>query len=266
MAFVPYPNNYNFHEETLSDRMVEVKNTSGRKVLHNELVLIDGYFGEVCEFDGIENGARGFININPERTIKTTQVKDTLDDAFTPGNPVYFIPQTGAKEGLLTDTNESSTAIAVGMIVSADEDNGVWVVFRPYVQDVGVSLMRDPDTLLADMVAAAAKPSPRTAEIVIDDDATGTGIDVTLDDIGMEKGDIILDVAVLATTSVSGGTLQLKHGDSGDAITSAIVCAVEGTVAKTATLTKVIATDDGFTVVANGAADAGVMYITFLKG
>ncbi len=44
MAFTPYPNNYNVHEETLSDRMVEVKNNSGRTVLHNELVYLDGYF------------------------------------------------------------------------------------------------------------------------------------------------------------------------------------------------------------------------------
>lgn len=265
MAFTPYPNNYNFHEETLSDRMVEVKNNSGRTVLHNELVYLDGYFGEVCEFDGIKNGEKGFININSERIIKTTQVKGTLDDEFKHGAILYFIPQTALSEGLLTDTYESGNAIAVGTVISADEDD-VWVTFRPFIQGVGLNLVRDPEQILGDMVKAAAGGVSNTVILTIDKDATGGGLAFANVDTGLKKDDVILDIHVICDETSGSGKLTVKHGGAaGAAITNGIACATAGKVGRTTDLIDAVVTDDGLVVVANGATDEGRVVISYVR-
>lgn len=65
MAMTAYKaSNYDFHEETLHDIVPEVTNDTTRTVLHNELVMLDGFFGEVADYDGIGTGLVGNININ----------------------------------------------------------------------------------------------------------------------------------------------------------------------------------------------------------
>jgi len=143
MAMTDYKtSNYDFHEQTLNDNQPSVKNTATRTVVHYELVLLNGYFGEVRQYEGIEPNARGRICIEHARTLHTSQVKAGLaEDAFVVDAVVFFVPQALLVEGYLCAVSEAD-AVPVGIITDADSLSA-WVEFRPFSQSSDVSLMRD---------------------------------------------------------------------------------------------------------------------------
>lgn len=117
--------NYNFEESLDSMNQVKVTNNLGYAVEHLELVLINGYFGEVRDFDGIAAAARGTICIRDDREIRTTQI-DT-GDTFVLDAPVYFNPTTKVLEAASASGNA-----AVGICTFVN--NGVAVGFKPFAQ------------------------------------------------------------------------------------------------------------------------------------
>lgn len=202
--------NYNFHDETMKDLQVLVTNNTTRKVLHNELVYFDDYFGEVVELDGIAASAKGRINIYPYRVIRTEQVQE--NDDFTPGEVVWFKLQTNDDPGELLDDkpNSITTQIAVGKII-AGGDSG-YVEFRPFVQNIDFSMIMDDGELVAACVAttAAIKGESWT------DDMTVKG---NYDEIATLKGNVsaagsvlkaIKDEAEDATYDPSGSSLTAE--------------------------------------------------------
>ncbi len=316
MAMTAYGKNYDFHQETLHDVQQLVTNNTTRKVLHNELVYLDGFFGEVCEIDGIAASASGYISINPNRTIRSAQVADAalMDGDFTVGSTMYFIPQVNANEGYLVDQNDvGAPAIPVGIIVGVPGDSNDWVTFRPFPQPRDVlALSAAIDTLNANVstagsvlklikdngqnatytntasglsavtvktavdetvalvatekaaVIALVNAIPHTVELVIDADATG-GIDFANEDTGLAVGDKIIDIHVIGDAISGSGTLKLSHGDGGADISAALTCAEVGVITRAAIITGGVVTADGLTITANGAADEGRMYVTYIK-
>ena len=117
--------NFRFEEARLGVTQVEVANDLGYDVVHLELVLINGYFGEVREFDGIANGARGIINTDDEREIRTRQI-DT-GGTFVLDSPLYFNPTTKVLEDASAAGN-----VAVGIVTYVN--NGTAVGFKPFKQ------------------------------------------------------------------------------------------------------------------------------------
>ena len=125
--------NYSFEESRLGDKQVDVTNDLGHDVKHLELVLINGYFGEVRSWDpltvvgdhGIPDGARGVINIDDEREIQTKQI-DT-GDTFVLDAPVYFHVVNRVLE-----VTSAAGNVAVGMCTVVN--NGVSVGFKPFKQ------------------------------------------------------------------------------------------------------------------------------------
>ena len=121
--------NYNFEEAVVSNKQVTVTNNLGRAVEHLELVLLNGYFGEVRDFDGIADSAIGHINIDSDREIGTTQI-DT-GDTFNVGDPIYFEPGGSTVAGKLRAASATGNA-AVGIITKVNA--GVAITFKPFVQ------------------------------------------------------------------------------------------------------------------------------------
>lgn len=128
--------NYNFEEAEVDVTQIEVENDLGRAVEHLELVYLGGYFGEVRAFDGIADGARGIININPNRLIGTTQIEIT--DTFVLDAALFFNPGGSVAAGELEDTTASGS-IEVGIVTKVN--NGVAVTFRPYGQPQGLEVI-----------------------------------------------------------------------------------------------------------------------------
>lgn len=258
--------NYDFHTETLHDIVPEVTNNSARKVLHNELVLFGGFFGEVCDYDGIESDAKGNICIDSERTIHTNQVKALLDpSAFVVGQVVYFVPQ-GAAVGFLTPLYEA-TAVPVG-IVSNRDTASKWVEFRPFVQTMDVSMLRDSRAILSGMQGDIAdlqtedvsNPVKISTAVVA---AANAGIDLTLAALGMKLGDTIVTVFAKSTADVANATVLIGH-KGGAAITNAIDIKTANTVIAAASVAGGVLTADGLTATTASATDACVLYIMYI--
>ena len=81
----------------------------------------------------------------------------------------------------------------------------------------------------------------------------------------------LLDFSVLAQATNGGGTLTPRKGDT-DAICTAIACATDGAVARMAAgavvanvARTVLAKGDKVYVIANGAADRGILTITGIR-
>ncbi len=121
--------NFNFTETKVGAKQVLVTNDLSRTVDHLELVLLDAYFGEVREFEGIADSASGYINIDADREIATTQIN--TGDTFVVGNVIYFEPGGSSAAGELRAASGSGRA-AVGIVTAIN--NGVSVTFRPFVQ------------------------------------------------------------------------------------------------------------------------------------
>jgi len=72
----------------------------------------------------------------------------------------------------------------------------------------------------------------------------------------------VVDVAVQATANSGGGTVMLMNGTN--AITDAIICAVDTTVTRAGTIDKtyaVVATGAALKIVKNAAADVGLVTV-----
>lgn len=267
MAMTPYKaSNYDFHAETLHDIVPEVTNNSARKVLHNELVLFNGFFGEVCDYDGIESDYKGNICIDSERTIHTNQVKANLDPAaFTVGQIVYFVPQ-GAAVGFLTPIYEA-TAVPVGIITGRDAASK-WVEFRPFVQTMDVSMLRDSRSILSgmqsDITELQAEDIHNPVKIAIAPvETANAGIDLTLAALGMKVGDTIVTVFAKSTATVLNATVKIGHKGGAD-ITDTIDIDTANTVIAAASVAGGVLTADGLTATTAGATDKCVLYIMYI--
>lgn len=272
---------YGFHEQTLSDRTLLVKNTTTRTLVQNEIVVVGGVFGNVLEHKGIAEGASGLININNDRTIKTEQLANGA--AFEVGGTVYAVAGTDTDPVGLTNTQGTNTP--VGRVVEIDPAaTQRYVVFRPFVQpvpldvneariagleelDAGTRLTTlegyDTDTRIT---ALEGETVVKTLKLEIDRDAKTAPITFDNATTGLEEGDIIVDVVVLATATVASGTMQVTHGDAGAGITDAIEAAVDGVATKADTITSGVITADGLDVKANGVDDRAVVYVMYIKG
>jgi len=237
--------NFNFEESYLGEKQIVVTNNLGRTVKHLELVSLDGYFGECREFDGIVTTAKGLINIDSDREIRTNQIN--TDDTFTLGSVVYFVPGGSSAAGVLRAQTEA-TAIAVGICTFINA--GVAIGFRPFVQRLS-----EPN--IVDVVYNS--DAVKVTTVVVDDDAT-TAIDIS-DKIPI--GARIIDVIVKATaTAAAAGTLTLRSAAAAPAnISGAIDCDTDKEINRAAALENDIVDDDGLEVVAAAADNRGVMSI-----
>lgn len=268
----PVPvNAFDFSEISSNDKQPLITNNLGRAVTIAELVYLGGYFGDVVEQDGIANAATGRINIDSDRIIRTEQIEAT--DTFTVGNTLWFVSGGAGAAGKLEDADPGSgTRVAVGIITGEGGAGGAqtYVEFRPFAQrldaaDVSaqvtlntagiatnvtdiatnagdiVTNAGDITTLQGEMLVEQAEPKKYVQKIVAD--ASG-GVALT----GLSEGDEIIDITIIATVSEASGTLQVRDG-AANAISDAIICAVDTTVTRAGTL------DDAFTTLPASGAD-----------
>ena len=245
---------YGFHEQTLSDRVYPITNTTTRKLVQNELVIFGGVFGNVIELAGIAGSGKGLVNINPERTIKTEQLASGA--TFSAGGVVYIVDGTNSAPAGLTHTDNGEKNTPVGLVVEIDPATPQrYVVMRPYVQ-------------LASTGTISVIPAPADAvkmiTLEVDGDAKTTPIELGLDDIGLNVGDTIIDVIVTGAAVKVGGTVKIGHGDSGDDITNAIPAAAVGTVTHATEIAAGVLTDDGIVITANEAEVRAVIRVLYI--
>ena len=235
MAMVDAKVNFNFEESFVEVDKVLVTNNLGRTAIHLELVALDGYFGEVRDFDGILDGETGYININPRREVRTTQIN--ISDTFVVGGIVHLISDGSLVTSVLRSTPETD-AVPVG--ICAFVNAGVAIGFVPFAQrSGGVNDMK---------VSVYEVDSDHSTLVVV------TGL--------VPLGARIYDVIVECTVTNALGTLQLRSNNASPvAITAALVCAVDNVVSRQAILTNNVVDADGLEVIANGAADRGIMVI-----
>ena len=234
-------NEYNMSEIKSNDKQPLVTNNLGRTVLQYEFVYLDGYFGEVLEYGGIANGATGRINIDGEREVRTEQVEAT--DTFTAGNTLWFVSGGSGAAGTFQDADPGSgIRVACGIITGEEGSAGAQtaVQFRPFLQrldaaDVSAAVA----TLQAEMLVEQAEP-----KILVQKVTTGAAsIAVT----GLSEGDEIIGVEIIPTGASTNGTITIQDG-AANAITDAMTCAVDKTIARAATI------DDAYsTLPATGA-------------
>lgn len=301
MAFTEVDvNSQNFSEVTENDKQVTVTNNLGRTALFQELVYLDGYFGEVKEVGGIANGATGKININAERKIKTQQVEAT--DTFTAGNTLWFAGGGAGAAGTLEDANGGSD-LAVGIITGEEGTGGAQtaVEFRPFVQrldasDVSAQVIVNTAGIASNLVDIGTVASLTTTaktdcvvainEVNAEADANAAAILVeqaepkilvykVIADAsspvaipGLVENDEIIDVKIVCSASNANGTLLIETGGADD-ITDGMICAVDTTVVGAGTIDDAYSTlpASGAAVLSVGgtAADTrGVVIITYI--
>ena len=97
------------------------------------------------------------------------------------------------------------------------------------------------------------------AEYTVASDAT-TPIAITI-----PLGAVISDIKATCTASNAAGTLTVQVGGGGTAISSAIVCAVVDIISRSTKVVQTVKTvgASGIEVVAHGAADEGIVSITY---
>ena len=234
--------NFGFTEKYLNENQILVTNNLGRTVEHLELVLLDGYFGEVREMSDIKDSVPGIINIDHLRTVITKQIEVT--DTFTVKEVLYFLPGGSGAAGKLRATNEPGS-IPVGIITEEEGAGGAQtaVGYRPFIQtkNLGGAL--------------------KVVEIDIDADATTPVV------AKLPVGAKIVDAKVLCTSSNGSGSLQVRtNAGSPVAITDAIDCITDGVLAGAGTIDDAerVVTSDGVQVVANGAGDRGIAQIYYI--
>lgn len=83
--------------------------------------------------------------------------------------------------------------------------------------------------------------------------------------VDIATGATIIDAHVICTASNGSGSMTVKNG--ANAITNAMACTTQDALARAATIdsTYQIVGTSAITVVANGNADAGDVYITYTK-
>jgi hypothetical protein len=278
-------NDYDFSEVTSSDKHVLVTNNLGRTAEYAELVYLDGYFGEVVDTAGIANGATGYININADRTVRTKQVEAT-DTFTAGNTLWFVSGGSGAAGTLEDADPGSGTRYACGIITDEEGTGGAQtaVEFRPFVQrldatdvsaqvstnttniatnasdisdnddDIGtlaslttsvqtdlVSAINEVDAN-ADANASSITTLQAEPRIAVQKVTTGAA-DVTLT--ALSEGDEIIGVEIIPTGNSTNGTIQIQDS-SANAITDAMTCAVDTTIARAATI------DDAYSTLPSG--------------
>lgn len=124
-----------FHENKLSQTQVKVTNTSGATYVQGQLVLEQGYFGNVVDdlAAGIINGAECTIDIDDNRTIQTDQTKagDTFTESTDETPSVVYFDRTNA---YLTDTNAAGLKPGGAIVEGGAADPNDFIWFKPYAQ------------------------------------------------------------------------------------------------------------------------------------
>lgn len=216
-------NEYDYTEKYSSQKQVKVTNNLGRAVVYGEFVYLGGYFGFVSDFNGIANGAAGFIDINSDREVESKQVEAT--DTFTVGNELFFLPGGSGAAGTFVDA-AALNAIKVGIITAEQGAGGAQtaVQFRPFVQRTGSE--SEIKTVVFKVTATAA-----------------TALQIP----GLKEGDEIVDAHVICTAANVSGTLVVEDG-AGNDITDGMICAGDKVVVRAGTI------DDAYsTLPATGA-------------
>lgn len=256
---------YGFLEQTLSDRTMVVTNATTRKMLQNELVLVDGIFGNVLEHNGIAGSASGKISINADRTIKTNQL--ATGAAFTVGATVYAVDGTNDVPVKLTHASAGNTP--VGVCVEIDPaTTQLYVVFRPFIQPVNnTGFEARVDALEDDVEALEANVAlnpMKVAEIVVDDDAS-SGLAFANAATGLAVGDKIVDIIVRADAANAAGTAKVTHGGAGGVdITDAISNVAEGTIGRAGKVVDGVITADGLVITTDNAATKCTVYVSYI--
>lgn len=120
-----------FHENKTQQSQVIVENTSGTAYVQGELVLEQGFFGNVTNPEGIADGAKGTIDINTERSIETDQINTSDTFAVSTGQTpaiVWFKPSTGLLEDATATDN-----VQVGLLVDGGvKDSNNVIRFMPF--------------------------------------------------------------------------------------------------------------------------------------
>ena len=234
MSFTAAQRNYQFEESYAHVKQVKVTNNLGRTALHLELVHLDGYFGEVREFDDIASAATGYICLDSEREIRTTQIETT--DTFVVGQDVHFVSGAAAAAGKLRSV-PAATSYAVGKCTYVSA--GVAIGFKPFPQ----------------FLAGGAIENATEFEVAADaTTALQLGLLIPL-------GARITGAKVECKATVGGGTMQLKIGGGGAAITDAMVCATDEALIYAASLTGNVVVAAGLEVETANAGDRGIMTI-----
>lgn len=249
---------YGFLEQTLSDRTMVVTNDTTRKMLQNELVLVDGIFGNVLEHNGIAGSSSGKISINADRTIKTNQL--ATGAAFTVGATVYAVDGTNDAPVGLTHVSVGNTP--VGVCVEIDPaTTQLYVVFRPFIQPVNTTGFEARVDALEDNVALNPM---KVAEIVVDADASA-GLAFANAATGLAVGDKIVDIIVRADAANAAGTAKVTHGGVGGAdITDAISNVVAGTIGRAGKVVDGVITADGLVITTNDATTKCTVYVSYI--
>lgn len=250
---------YGFLEQTLSDRTMVVTNATTRKMLQNELVLVDGIFGNVLEHNGIAGSASGKISINADRTIKTNQL--ATGAAFTVGATVYAVDGTNDVPVKLTHASAGNTP--VGVCVEIDPaTTQLYVVFRPFIQPVNTTGFEARVDALEDNVELNPV---KVAEIVVDEDASDDGLAFANAATGLAVGDKIVDIIVRADAANAAGTATVAHGGAGGAdITDAISNVGAGTIGRAGKIVDGVITADGLVVTTDDATTKCTVYVSYI--
>jgi len=235
MAMVDAKVNYNFEESEVDINQVKVTNNLGRTISHLELVALDGYFGEVVEFDDIADGATGLLNIDSNRKISTTQINIT--DTFVVNGIVWLVSQGTLATDVLRDAYVAD-AVPVGRCTKVN--NGTSVEFMPFAQRTGG---------VNDIKASVYE---------IDSDASSAIVLTGLVPLGAK----IVDVMVECKAAKTSGVVTLKsNAGTPLAITSAMICAVDNALARTTLLTNDIVDANGLQIIAGSATERGIVTI-----
>lgn len=297
--------NHDFYARTLDDLRVVLENTTARDLEQYELVILNGYFGEVLNVEDVANGEDAIVNIDSMRTIRTDQVGAA--QTFVVGDKIWFDPN-GAAVGALYDSEDASDYVAVGVVTAIYAGNAN-VEFRPFAQDSDITLIRA-GAALADAVVlntahkdtVAGNPHvvtvaelsldnvdntsdllkpPSTAQIALNDsyalnaiktavlaitaDSSG-GITFTKAALGMSVGDKIVDMLIMCTTSEANGTLKVGHV-AGNDITDAGICAVANAISRGLTLdqAEVVLGAAELVVTGAGGTPANIRGIVYLS-
>jgi len=133
--------NHKFQNKTVEDRIVVLENTLARDVEQFELVIFNGYFGEVRNVEDVANGDDILVNIDSNRIICTDQVG--AGQTFAVGGKVWFDPNAAGAAGALYDAENVSDFVAVGIVTAIDTASQAYLEFRPFAQDTDITLVRD---------------------------------------------------------------------------------------------------------------------------
>jgi hypothetical protein len=219
---------YGFLEQTLSDRTMVITNATTRKMLQNELVLVDGIFGNVLEHNGIAGRASGKISINADRTIKTNQLASGA--AFTVGATVYAVAGTNDAPVGLTHVSVGNTP--VGVCVEIDPaTTQLYVVFRPFIQPVDITaveadvtqLKADVDVLEADVATEGSvlkDIKDNAKDATYDNSASGLTADTlgsAIDEVEEHAENIDDAIGAIKGVGYTDGTLK-THEDRLDTL------------------------------------------------